>query len=398
MHCWFNRVLLPVAAAIVTCAAAAQPAVAAPLKLATFQCDATPPLGGGLVTVERPLLAKGIVLEDGQARYAMCVLDWCTLGRSRYIPLRQAIAEAAGTDVSRVAVHSTHVHTDPGLGQPGFLEEVVKRLGAAVRASLPKLQPFDQVGMGEGKVDRVASTRRIIMPDGTIRVRGSMGGTRPELAALPEGLIDPMLKTITFARGDKPLARLHYYATHPQTFYGDKRASYDMPGIARERLQDKENVFQIYFSGCGGNITVGKYNNTSPDKKRRYRDELTGRLYAGMEAAVAATRLIPVERIEWRTVPVEFPGLEPIELSLLKLGPAHALHLPGDTFVEFQLFAQQVLPDEFVAVAGYGDFSTSYICTKKAFSEGGYEPTMSKVGPGAEKLLKAAISTILSKQ
>jgi hypothetical protein len=40
------------------------------------------------------------------------------------------------------------------------------------------------------------------------------GANDPQL--LPGGLIDPMLKTITFATGDTPLARLHYYATHPQ--------------------------------------------------------------------------------------------------------------------------------------------------------------------------------------
>ena len=66
---------------------------------------------------------------------------------------------------------------------------------------------------------------------------------------MTEGYIDPFLKTITFARGGRPLVRLHYYATHPQSFYLDGRISIDFPGMARERLQEIENTPQIYFTG-----------------------------------------------------------------------------------------------------------------------------------------------------
>jgi hypothetical protein len=238
------------------------------------------------------------------------------------------------------------------------------------------------------------------------------------------------LKTITLARGDKPLVRLHYYATHPQSFYGDPRASYDFPGIARETLQEKEGVFQIYFTGCGGDVTAGKYNDGSP----RARDELAARLLAGMEASVAATRYVPASRIEWRTAAVSLPlrtdpgytlaesrarmanpklaastriyaGAmriafaqridEPIQLSSLGIGSVRILHLPGESMVEFQLYAQELLPDCFVAVAAYGDCGTGYICTEQAFAEGGYEPTDSLVAPQSEALLKAAIRRLL---
>ena len=46
---------------------------------------------------------------------------------------------------------------------------------------------------------------------------------------------------------------------------------------------------------------------------------------------------------------------------------------------------------DFVAVAAYTDLGPGYICTDKAFEEGGYEPTDTGVGPGSEPLLKAAI-------
>src|SRR5271167_4767265 len=65
---------------------------AAELPVATFRCDVTPPLGyltypptfKPLEKIEHPLLAKGIVLDDGQRRYVLCAIDWCTLCNSTY--------------------------------------------------------------------------------------------------------------------------------------------------------------------------------------------------------------------------------------------------------------------------------------------------------------------------
>ncbi len=65
--------------------------------------------------------------------------------------------------------------------------------------------------------------------------------------------------------------------------------------------------------------------------------------------------------------------------------------------MEYQLFAQRSAPREFVAVAAYSDLGTGYICTDKAFEEGGYEPTVTKVGIGSEALLKDAIIKLLGK-
>ncbi len=48
-----------------------------------------------------------------------------------------------------------------------------------------------------------------------------------------------------------------------------------------------------------------------------------------------------------------------------------------------------------VAVAAYADLGTGYICTDKAYDEGGYEPSATKVGRGSEAQLKEAIVDLL---
>jgi len=442
-------------ASILSCAVIAPDAANAELRVATFRCDVTPPVGGHpliwitpVETVEDPLLAKGVVVDDGRRRVVLCAVDWCGLCNSSYELFRRKIAEAADTEPTNVTVHCVHQHTAPYTDGDAqrlldrtaksppyvdfeFLDRVTDRLAAAVKESLGHFQPFDRIGTGTARVDRVASTRRIPIEGGKVRSRMS-SCTDPALRAMTEGVIDPMLKTITLARGEKPLVRMHYYATHPQSFYGDPRACSDVPGFARERLQKKEGVPQIYFTGCAGDVAMGKYN----DRSRRARDELTERLLAGMEAAVAATRFAPAETLQWRTAALRLPlrddagytvaenraTLEdvdaktvariraatrvafserierPIDCSLLVIGDVRMLHLPGETMVAFQLYAQGLRPDDFLAVAAYSDLAPGYICTEKSFSEGGYEPTASRAGKKSEAALKAVIRELLDVQ
>jgi hypothetical protein len=367
------------------------------------------------------------------------------LGNGTHLLWRRKVAEAAGTDVSRVAVQCVHQHTapiadgdaqalldqqpsPPKLSDRKPLEALADRLAAAVKQSLSGLEPFDRVGTSEAKVDRVAGNRRVMLADGKIHVRWS-GCTDPELQKAPEGLIDPILKTITLACGDKPLARLHYYATHPQTGLGDGPVSIDFVGFAREKMEKFEGVFQVYFTGCSGNVTAGKYN----DGSNKARAELTRRLFSAMQASATATRYVSASRLGWRTVPLLCTARSdrgfavpedlrivsdakadakaramaacrvafhqrshvPIELSALEIGPLCVLHLPGEPFIEFQLLAQTLAPKHFVAVAGYGDGGPGYLCTEKSYAEGGYEPTASMLVPQSETIINQAIGRLL---
>jgi hypothetical protein len=422
---------------------------AASLRVATFRCDVTPGPGEPLVwatrltKVEAPLLAKGIVLEDGTNRVVLCGIDWCLMGNESDFSFRTTLAGAAGTDRSRVAIQCLHQHAAPYADEGAyrllesaptplphlstqFMDSVRSQLAGAVRDAMARLEPFDRMGTGQVKAERIASARRLRDKDGHILTRYSDGAKNPKMAEAPEGTIDPFLKTITLARGHKPLVRMHYYATHPQTFCCDGRASSDFVGLAREAVERQENIFQIYFTGCAGDVTAGKYNDGSSHALA----DLTQRLKTAMLASIADTHYAPAGSLVWRTQTVVLPlrgerdqviaqsrawlenpkqpdGLRvydgamrlafverldrPIPVSSLQIGRVHILHLPGEPMLEFQLFAQQAKPSDFVVVAGYGDCGCAYICTDEAIADGGYEPSASNVGKGSEAALKKAI-------
>ncbi|HEV3115746.1 MAG TPA: hypothetical protein VGY58_01755, partial [Gemmataceae bacterium] len=225
-------------------------------------------------------------------------------------------------------------------------------------------------------------------------------------------------------------AALSYYATHPMSHYGKGRVSSDFSGLARQRRQDDDpEVFQIYFTGCAGNIAAGKYNTGAPETRPILRD----RMYAAMTAAWKATQRQPVEKWDWRVEQVKFtPRREasfgvaesqkvlndpkqpkarrgnaafqiawlnkverPIPVACLDFGNALVVHLPGEPFIEYQLKAQSLRPDAFVCVAGYGDDGPGYIPPAKAYFEGGYETTVALAGPESESSLNRALAKLL---
>ncbi len=425
------------------------------LRAGVFICDVTPPLGhplcGGwikpLSAVDDPLLAKGVVLDQAGQRFVICAVDWCLLQTSAHDLFQRRIAEAAGVPESHVSVHTVHQHNAPIAdiqaqlllntvqGAPAhldlqFMTNVTDRVAASVRRACETMRPVTGIGHGKARVERFASSRRPRLADGQIHVRYS-SSTDPALQAAPEGLVDPWLRTVTLFDGARALVRLHFYATHPMSYYGDGRATADTVGLAREQFEREEGVPQIYFTGCGGNITAGKYNDGSP----KSRIAMTGRIHEAMARAAADTRMDPAGRLEWANAEARLAArAEPewskatalhimadtnatklkrleaalnaawlerlkarpsVRLNRLRLGSVTLLFLPGEAFVEYQLYAQSLRPEEFVAVAAYGESGPGYICCDAALTEGGYEPTMSRVGPPTEWRLKAAIQHLL---
>ncbi len=429
-------------------------------RVAPFQADVAPPLGSPLCNGNRipsvknvtPLTARGIVLLGAGDPIVLCAVDWVGIGNESYDEFRQSLAEAVETTADRVAVHTLHQHDAPGsdfsterllaeqgldrtFSNPDFDAEAIRRVSTAATQSLTTAQLVTHVGRSTGKVEKVASNRRILGPNGKVVLqRQSSGGRNPAAREAPEGTIDPFVRLIAFWNHDDPVAVLTYYATHPQSYYGKGLVNWDFVGIARD-LRDRAlpGVPHIHFDGAGGNVAAGKYNDGSKEK----RPLLANRLAAGMKLAWESQEKLQLtaDDVNWAVKAVSLPVRESliesnllatvkdesaklksriraardltfvrrmnaghrIPLSCLKLGTTHVLHMPGELFVEYQLAAQQMQPDGFVAMAAYGDYGPGYIGTKIAYSQGGYETgVVSRVAPEVEDVLTNAMQELLT--
>jgi len=423
--------------------------------LATVTADVTPPEGhplcGGWIeparAVDDPLKALGVVLLGQGKPVVLCVFDWVALRNDAHLAVRKALADAAHTTIEHVSVHAVHPHNAPfadtvaqklldeAKGPPSldlkFFDKAVAAVAAACRKSLEKTKRFTHIGVGSATVKEVASNRRVLGPDGKVKFTRTSATKNKEARDAPEGLIDPVLRTLSFWDGDRCLAAMHYYATHPMSYYGDGRVSADFCGLARQKLQDEDpGMFQAYFTGSAGNVTAGKYNDGAKENRAILRD----RMFAAMTESLKSTKTTPVEGWEWRIESVKLPprkeasfgepdsrkALEdekapkarrgnaafqlawlkrqdrPIDIGCLDFGGrVFVVHLPGEAFIEYQLAAQKMRPDQNVFVASYGDDGCGYIPTARAYLEGGYEPTVALAGPESEAILLKAMAKLL---
>jgi hypothetical protein len=448
------------AIAVLLCAGCAGPQESGKTEffIATFSADITPPVGhalcGGMVApaarISDPLSGRGIILSGAGEPLVIAALDWTELRNDAYERWRGELAKAVGTSPRRVLLSCVHQHDAPyadleaqrlldaqGLKgfhvDPEFHERAVQAVAAAAREAARTPRRITHVGTGQAEVDRVASNRRVVV-NGKVSFKRYSKTHDPAIKNAPEGLIDPWLKTLSFWDGDRAIAALSSYAVHPMSYYGGGAVSADFPGLARARRQkETPDLFQMYLSGCAGDVTAARYNN-GDDASRQ---ALAGRLVDALDRAWKQTRRVPLERMETRIAEVKFDlppagpfspavmeqtlanskasksdrlmaslGLswakrvgrgEPVDVAAVDFGPTQFLLLPAESFVEYQLAAQRVRPGGVVIVAGYGECGPGYIPTETARAEGYVEEHgYCWVAAGAEDKLKRAIADALT--
>ncbi len=429
---------------------------AEPLRVGVFDVDASPPIGSPLAYdptegIETPLSCRGVVLVGAEKPIVLCAVDWIGIANDGQKVFREELAAAAGTVPSRVAIHTLHQHDAPrcdfsseellrqqfGLSGAGFdpewARDVVRRAAAAVKEATARATPVTHLGLGEGEIKMVASNRRILGPDGKVQHVRWSATKDPAVREYPAGTIDPRLKLLSFWNGESPVVAISFYATHPQSYYRTGLANPDFPGLARNARQQDTGVPHVHFNGAGGNVTAGKWNDGATENRKILAD----RVAAGMKLAWESTKREPLDagQVAWNVEPVVLPISpnmdeaalrksvedstakpgnrfsvaqdlvwlercrrgETIDVGCLSLGAARALFMPGELFVEYQLWAQEARPDLFLALAAYGEYAPGYIGTKIAYSQGGYEtgPGISHTAPEVEDVLMGAVRKLL---
>ncbi len=441
-------------------AGTASAATAPEYRLAVFREDVTVPLGhacmgGGIAPAREivdPLFVHGVILLGQEAPILFVAVDWCEIRNAAYDHWRSALAEAASTTPERVLLASVHQHDAPvvdyeaqrlldeaglekSLCDIAFAKQCVDRAAAAVKEALKTPRVVTHYGIGMAKVEGVTSNRRVVLPDGTVSYGRGSATADPALRALPEGIIDPYLKTLSFWDGDTPVAAISAYSTHPMSYYGKGGVSADFVGMARAMRQaETPDVFQMYYTGCSGDTTAGKFNDGNPAN----RSVLAEKLHRGMVQAWENTQCYPLENVDLRVAPLRFvpksfggyseedarktladttvktftrnlaamalsyrkrvESGQPIDVPVVDFGNAKFLVMPGESFVQYQITAQGMSPDAPVVVAGFGECAPGYIPTAIASTEGYNEESWCWVEPGAEPLITDAFSLVMCGQ
>jgi len=211
----------------------------AELKAGTATIDITPtefplaPRGSHfpkpIDTVNDPLYVRCIVLQNGETRIAMAVVDSCMVHREQLAPAKKAAAEACGIPVENMMVSSTHTHSAPfanaRYGTPqelAYQKKLIEGITEAIVTAAANVQPAGAGYASHDVPDEVRNRRWFLQPDkmplnpfGETDVVKMNPGSDPKVLISPAGPIDPEVSVLYLTDAkNKPLSVFANYSLH----------------------------------------------------------------------------------------------------------------------------------------------------------------------------------------
>jgi neutral ceramidase len=201
--------------------------------------DITPALGVSIAGhmhdrlatgVHDPLHVRCLVLDNGDVRLVLGMVDNCLVPRPVLDAAKQRIQEQTGISPGHVLLAATHTHTGPTLTSvfqsdpvPGYGDFLVGRIAEGVALAVQNLEPA-QIAWGKGEVPDEVFNRRWHMKPGSIPAN-PFGETTDKVRMNPpcadenlmepSGPTDPAVPFIALRRPNgAPLAVLANYALH----------------------------------------------------------------------------------------------------------------------------------------------------------------------------------------
>jgi neutral ceramidase len=208
-------------------------------------------------TIHDDLLARSLVLDNGDTRIALVVLDLIAAGKAWLGEIKHLITGFTGIPMPNILISCTHTHSAPTTVpvfqsnvDADYLKWSAPRVADSVRVAVQRLGPA-RIGWAVGKEDRVVFNRRYFMkagtkipspfPNATDRVWMNPGELNPALDK-PAGPIDADVTVLAVqkaAQADgQPLALYAAYGLHYVGGMPGGDVSADYFGAVADRLHD----------------------------------------------------------------------------------------------------------------------------------------------------------------
>ena len=270
-----------------------------------------------------PLHARALVLDDGENRIAITVVDNCMMPRELLDEAKQIVQRTTGIPPERMLIAATHTHSAPAamgcLGTDAaadYQRFLTDRIAEAITGAVKNLRPA-RIGWAVAKAPEYTHCRRwILRPDrmredpfGEVTVRASNGAGFQNLDVVgPAGPVDPDLSILSVqSTSGQPIALLANYSMH--YVVGAKSVTADYFGQFAEqmkRLITPEKV-DSPFVGIMSQGTSGDLGWQDPSKPRQ---ETTIHDYANAIAQVAYRTYQQIQYHDWVPIAMSEAKLE----------------------------------------------------------------------------------------
>lgn len=303
----------------------------------------TPPLGisinGGMgdrqaVHVHDELHARCLVLDDGETRLAIVMIDNCLIPRPVIDRAKTLAAQATKIPTDHMLMAATHTHYAPTVAwvfqsdpDKAYIDFLVRRVADGVKRAVTNLAPA-RIGWAVGTEPEQVFNRRWYLKPGTMpenpfgsrddKVKMNPGVKSPNLIK-PAGPIDPEVPVISVQSPDgRPIALLANYSLHYVGGCPGNHISADYFGMFADRMTELLSADRVEppFVAMMSNGTSADINNINwkhgQPKQPRYGQM---RLVANAVADAAYKAYRSIEYKSW--VPLAVAQAE-IELGVRK--------------------------------------------------------------------------------
>ena len=256
------------------------------LQAGAFAVDITPQefpviVNGGMrenktSKVVDPLHARCLVLDDGTARIAICVVDNCVIPNELMDEAKRLAEKATGIPANRIMISATHTHSAPSVlsvlksgEDEGYKKYLPGRIGRGIQKAQENLARA-RIGWAVGKDPSNVFCRRFIMKPGTARTNPFGGSTNDQAQMNPgyqnpdavrrTGPADPDVSILSVQTLDgQPISLLGNYSTH---YAGAPPLSDDYFGVFARRIAELIGAGDVLppFVGIMSNGTSGDAN------------------------------------------------------------------------------------------------------------------------------------------
>ncbi len=395
--------------------------------------------------IHDPLYASCIYLDDGQTRIAWISLDLTKYSKQYVQKVRERIFERTGIPQKNIMITCTHTHSGPLAAGRYDMEGLRKSLvpDAGYIAFLE-----DRLVHVVDEACRHPFSAMVGMEKGTCGREQGVGGNRrdPDGAADPDVWVLGIRDTEGRWR-----ACLVEYALHPTFIHGESKVvSADYPCYLRRYLEEtKPGINVLFMQGTSGNQSSRffRIGQTYAEAERVGRslgmeaDRVLDAMECHLEARISvrsietgleiktfpskteAEKCVEIAKsildekrtshasyIETRNAEVGLLGAEntlghvlaletfghlaplndelPAEIQVFGIGDARIIGIQGEIFVEFGLAIKSESPFSKTCVIELANgVLPGYVCTAKAFEEGGYEAGSSLMTASAGEML-----------
>lgn len=372
--------------------------------------------------VATPLMAKALVLSNGEETLAVVNLDLVGLEAKATDRLVQKISQKTGLKSDAIMVLCSYTHgapyTSAQVGGPelnqAYLEKIIEEVPEAVVQAQRSLQDAS-LGAGRVLLPHLIYNHRL-MTRNMKAVTAWLGVPKNEVLE-PEGPVDPeFCEMVIRDKNGFPICLLWNFPAELRDIH-DRQISAGLPGLVQVEVDARlgKHVPVLCLAGCSGNISytrsrdetvdaissavIATYLETSGDPSIRLGTAVEkvilpvrdySQFWSKPDIQLKCPELTGVYQREMELLQEEGAIAIPTKVQVFRLGWYALVGLPGIPFVEIALNIKSASPAALTLVAGGSGGDLGHVITRQAFADDGFETwtaRSAKVGMGGGEFL-----------